>query len=198
MNEREQKPNMNKNPVRRSVLAGARPALVTLFGLQSVRLVLPGFTYYLREVRGLSSLSLAPIALLVFTLTFISIYLVKQNDLDKSIRVVVLLLAAARVIEITSADPAIDLFLSAGSTVLFGIYIPLGLLKVIAGGKQWVDRYAMMILLGAALDNALHAGLGSLDLSWQNGSLSSCSCPLVELVSDWVRGGGGRICTNSR
>ncbi len=130
---------MNKKPFSRTVLAGARPALVTIFGLQSIRLVLPGFTYYLREVRGLSSLALAPIALVVFSLTFISIYLAKQQNLEKSIRILVALLAATRVIEITSFDPAIDLYLSTGSAVLFGIYLPLALLNGIAGeSKAWI------------------------------------------------------------
>ena len=181
---------MNGKALLNRTLTNARPVVVVIFGLQSIRLVLPGFTHYLREVRGLGSLALAPIGVLIFSVTLLSLWLVRWRDMDRSIRGVAVLLAVVRFAEILSRSPALDLGFAAAGTVLFGMYLPLALFKVRKDFPGAIDQFVLAILLGVSLDTSLHTGLISLDLSWHSGLSPTLIGGLLAICLLFSREGG--------
>jgi hypothetical protein len=62
----------NPRGYRQKTLNSALVALTFLFGLQLIRVLLPLLTDYLRDTKGLSAITLAPIALGISALSFLA------------------------------------------------------------------------------------------------------------------------------
>lgn len=146
-------------------------ALVVIFGLQLIRVLLPTFVNYLRDSQGMSAVSLAPIALGIFALSFLAGPLRRLLGLRWAFVVTAAGVALLRMAEQLTFTPALDLVLAALGVALFTMFITLALEVVQPSGAVGTYHFGLAFLLGVAADAAIHTGAATLDLSWQAGSL---------------------------
>lgn len=146
-------------------------AITVTFGLEELRVLFVGFVGYLRDSTGMSSLSLAPIAIGIFALSFLSGPLNRLLGTRRALWLAGGGLVLARVAEQLAQSAPLDLYLSAAATVFFLMWIPLAFGISRARGGEIAMHLGLGVLLGLSLDSALQIGFRTLDLSWQPGIL---------------------------
>src|SRR3990170_3380432 len=92
--------------------------LVVVFGLQELRVLFVGFVGYLRDSVGMGSLSLAPIAIGVFALSFLAGIINRFFGTRNALWLLAGGLALLRVAEQLSRGPSLDLAFSIAATAL--------------------------------------------------------------------------------
>ena len=152
-------------------------ALVTLFGLQLLRVLFVGFVGYLRDSQGMSSLTLAPIAIGVFALSFLADPIHRLVGSRRALWFSAGGLAVARVAEQFAQTAQLDLYLSVAGVVLFLMYIPIAIGIARAQSMDTGARLGLAFLFGLTLDSAIQIGARTLDLSWHPGWL-----PIIEVL----------------
>jgi hypothetical protein len=136
--------------------------------MQSLRVLLPLFQQYLRDSVGIPSLNLAPIALGVFALAFLPGLLVPRFGLKALFGFTMWAVPLLRLAEQVSRDSLTDLLLAGVGVVLFWWFLALAFSALVQSAGRQGD-FAVGLLTGLALDTAIHAAAGTLDLSWQEG-----------------------------
>ncbi len=158
--------------LRKQIGGWVATALATTLGFQLIRILLPGLVGYLRDSQGVDALQLAPIAVVIFGLSFLAGGLWRVAGPRLAIWITAGGLAIARLLEQISTSPSLDLAFSAIGVALFLLFIPAGLASARARGTEGTTRFGLAFLLGVSLDTAIHVGGRTLDLSWQPGPLS--------------------------
>ena len=145
----------------------ALPALVTVLGLQSLRVYYPSLAWYLRDTVGVGSITLGGIAFATFLLGFVAPLVRRAFGSRGALWFAGGGLAGLRLLEQFSTDPALDLYLSLASVALFLIFLSavIGHSRA-ADGSQGPHRLAGGVILGMALDTLIKGAAGTLDLSW--------------------------------
>ena len=145
----------------------ALPALVTVLGLQSLRVYFPSLAWYLRDTVGIGSITLGGIAFATFFVGFLAPLVRRAFGSRGALWFAGGGLAGLRVLEQFSSDPALDLYLSLASTALFLIFLSafIGQARA-ADGPAGSYRVAAGLVLGLSLDTLIKGGAGTLDLSW--------------------------------
>ncbi len=144
-------------------------AITVTFGLQELRVLFVGFVGYLRDSQGMSSLSLAPIAIGVFALAFLAGPLNRLLGTRRTLWLTAGGLAALRIAEQLSQTAPMDLYLSSAATALFLMWIPLAVGISRARGGHIPQHLGFGWLLGLVLDSSLQIAFRTLDLPWQPG-----------------------------
>jgi endonuclease/exonuclease/phosphatase family metal-dependent hydrolase len=145
--------------------------ITTVFGMQLLKVLLPGFVGYLRDSVGVGSLDLAPIALGIFALSFLAGPLRRLAGAKAAFGITAGGVALARIAEQISTAPQLDLYLSAAGAALFLMFIPVALGEARSRGTDGTGNFSLMFLLGIAIDTAIHIGRKTMELSWQAGIL---------------------------
>ncbi len=161
-------------------------ALVVVLGLQELRVLLVGFVGYLRDSVGMGSLSLAPVAIGVFALSFLAGILNRYAGTRNTLWLTAGGLALVRLAEQLVQNPSLDLALSIAGTVLFLIYIPLAVGITRARGAEASSHFGLAFLLGISLDSAIQIAARTLDLSWQPGLLPLAAVAASALALLWA------------
>ncbi len=145
----------------------ALPALVTVLGLQSIRVYFPSLAWYLRDTIGVGSITLGAVAFATFFLGFLAPLVRRAFGSKGALWFAGGGLAGLRVLEQFSADPALDLYLSLASVGLFLIFLSafLGHTRA-ADGAAGPYRIAGGLVVGLTLDTLIKGVAGTLDLSW--------------------------------
>ena len=168
-------------------------ALVAVFGLQELRVLFVGFVGYLRDSVGMGSLSLAPVAIGVFALSFLAGIINRFAGTRNTLYLAAGGLALVRVAEQLAQDPSLDLALSITGVVLFLMYIPLAVGITRAKGVEGGAPLGLAFLLGVSLVSAIQIAARTLDLSWQPGLLPLVAVAALALVLFWaLRGQAGQ------
>lgn len=152
-------------------------ALVTVFGLQTLRVLFVGLVGYLRDSQGMASLTLAPIAIGVFALSFLAGPLNRLAGTRRALWIIAGGLAFVRVAEQVAQTAQLDLYLSVAGVALFLMYFPIAIGIARAQGGEAGAQLGLAFLFGLSLDSAIQIGARTLDLSWQPGLL-----PFVEIL----------------
>lgn len=160
---------MDENRFR--ILWGALIALSVVFGLQLIRVLIPLFLNFLRDSQGYNALSLAPIALGIFALSFLAAPLRRLAGLRTALLITAGGAALFRVFEQLSSSSTLDLIAASAGTVLFLMFIPVALESARPRGAPGTSHFALAFLLGLTADTAIHTGAWTVDLSWQRGVL---------------------------
>ncbi|MEX1143551.1 MAG: endonuclease/exonuclease/phosphatase family protein [Anaerolineales bacterium] len=161
-------------------------ALVVVFGLQELRVLFVGFVGYLRDSVGMGSLSLAPVAIGVFALSFLAGILNRFLGTRNTLVLTAGGLALVRVAEQLLQQPSPDLFLSIAGVVLFLMYIPLAVGIARTRGGQAGSHLGLAFLLGTSADTVIQIAGRTLDLSWQAGPLPLAAVAALALVLLWT------------
>lgn len=149
----------------------ALPALTITLGLQTLRVLMPHLAWYLKDTVGVSSPALAGYAFGTFLIGFLAAQVWRAAGPQPALRLTAGGVAALRLAEQLSRDPALDLWLSMAGAALFVLFLPIAVGTARAhGGPDGGPRLAYGLLLGLALDSALKGLTGTLDLSWVRGA----------------------------
>lgn len=165
-----------------SLRLSALTILVTLFGVQLLRMLFSSLVGYLRDARGMSSIDLAPLALGIFALSFLAVLPVRLVGLRRALWFSAGGLALLRLAEQVSIQPQLDLVLSAAGTALFLLYLPLAAGIARAKGGGWSSNLTGAFVLGLALDAAVQTATLTLDLSWHPGLVPTLSVAVLSLL----------------
>ena len=152
-------------------------ALVTVFGLQILRVLFVSFVGYLRDSLGMASLTLAPIAIGVFALSLLAGPLNRLAGTRRALWITAGGLGLVRVAEQLAETAPLDLYLSIAGTALFLMFLPIAIGIARAQRGDSGAHLGFAFLLGLSLDSAIQIGARTLDLSWQPGLV-----PLVEVL----------------
>ncbi|UYN89443.1 MAG: endonuclease/exonuclease/phosphatase family protein [Anaerolineales bacterium] len=161
-------------------------AITVTFGLQELRVLFVGFVGYLRDSTGMSSLSLAPIAVGVFALAFLAGPLNRLLGTRRTLWLTAGGLAALRVAEQLSQTALMDLYLSAAATALFLMWIPLAVGISRARGGHIPQHLGFGWLFGLVLDSSLQIAFRTLDLSWQPGIFALVLVAALAALQLWT------------
>lgn len=146
------------------------PALTVLLGMQTLRALLPLIVFLLRDRIGWDLLQLAALACGVFLTGFLTASLRQLFGPRHLLLLTAGGLALTRLaMQLWTGDPLYDLYLAIAGTVLFVLFLPAYLGCVRAGGVSATGRFALGLLLGLALDSAIHGAFGTYDVHWQTG-----------------------------
>lgn len=167
-------------------------ALVVVFGLQMLRVLFVGFVGYLRDSQGMASLTLAPIAIAIFALSFLAGPLNRFAGTRRALWIAVGGLALARVAEQFSQSAQWDLYLAAAGVALFLMYIPITMGVTRSQGEPAATHFGLAFLLGITLDSAIQIGAHTLDLSWQPGWVPAIEVLVLALVLIWSQSAAGK------
>ncbi|HEX9797164.1 MAG TPA: endonuclease/exonuclease/phosphatase family protein [Anaerolineales bacterium] len=162
-------------------------AIITAFGLQLLRVLLPSLVWYLKETQQAATTTLGGLAALTAIAGLLAIPLWRFLGQRTSLWTVGAAVLVARLLEQLSRDPALDTWLSLLGTAAFTVFLPLWLGHVRAapsleGGPRWAGG----LLLGLTLDSALKGLANSLDLSWIGGWLPLLPLALLAGWSLWL------------
>lgn len=168
--------------VRHRAPFGVATALTVVFGLQLIRILLPSMVGYLREVRDIPSLTLGPIAFLIFSASFLVPLFARLFDVRRAYWLSTAGVALLRLIEQFSTSPPLDLYLSAAGVILFTWHLPLALRVARAYPQSSGHQFGFPFLLGVSADTALHIASGTLDLSWHVGPFPLALVALLVVI----------------
>jgi len=163
---------MNVSRIRNQAPQWTLTALTVLFALQMIRVFYGTLVYYLRDSQGMSAISLAPIALGVFALSFLAAPLWRIAGIKTALVITAGGVALIRIVEQLVTEPAVDLVLVSIGIILFAWLIPIALGAERAKGASGTANFGYGLLLGLVFDTALFASVRTLDLSWHDGFLA--------------------------
>lgn len=168
------------------------PALSVMFGMQVLRTLLPLLVYVLRDRVGWTAVQLGLLALVVFATAFLAAPLWRVVGVRGSLLATAGGLSLLRLaMQLWRGDPLITFGLAVAGTVLFVLFLPTYLLSVLPRGPQATARYGVAVLLGFAVDTALHGVLLTWDLVWRDGmwTIGLVVLLVVVQIGFLVRGG---------
>jgi endonuclease/exonuclease/phosphatase family metal-dependent hydrolase len=161
-------------------------ALVTVFGMQILRVLFVGFVGYLRDSQGMASLTLAPIAIGIFALSFLAGLLNRFARTRSALWITAGGLALVRVAEQFAQSAQLDLYLSALGVVFFLVYLPIAIGISRKQGAEFGIHFGLAFLLGISMDSAIQIGARTLDLSWQPGFIAIGLIIIMALAVFWA------------
>ncbi len=146
------------------------PALTTILGLQTMRLLLPLVVNHYGVRPEVTTIGMGLYAFAVFLSAFLTGVLHRLLGSTVMLAITAGGLGILRVAMQFSPTPAMSLYLATAGTVLFIFFLPVYLARVRRDGSDGAGKYALAILLGLALDTAIHGLCGTYDLVWQPGA----------------------------
>jgi endonuclease/exonuclease/phosphatase family metal-dependent hydrolase len=179
---------MNKEnlPEKRSALqALILPSLIMVFGLQALRVFIPGLAWYLRDTVKVGTLNLIPYAFGTFFVGFLAILIGKFFRARLSILISGCGLVLIRMIDHLVRNPSVDLWLGIASVGLFLIFIPIFIGWAGGSDEPYPGRLYKGFLLGFALDSGIRGLFGMRDLSTVEGWIPLALTTLLGLLAIW-------------
>ena len=141
-------------------------ALTVLFGLQVLRMLIPGLTWVLGDRLGLGAVELGAVALFVFLAAFLASRLRRWLGGRRLVIITAAGLGLLRLImQPWWGEPLFNLGLAMVATMLFVLFLPAWLQGACRRGT--VGHFALGLLFGLALDTALHGVFVTYDTIWR-------------------------------
>jgi endonuclease/exonuclease/phosphatase family metal-dependent hydrolase len=143
-------------------------ALTVLFGMQVLRVLVPGMFWILSDRMKWSTIELGAIALAIAVTGFLAGPL---SRLSGNRRLVVITAGGLGLIrlfmQVWWAEPLFNLSLAVIGTMLFTIFLPACLETARLQGGSGISRFALGLLGGLALDTAINGAFSTYDTVWQ-------------------------------
>lgn len=164
----------------------ALPALTTMFGLQTLRVLLPSFVWYLGDSVGIAYTVLGLVALGTFLFSFAAAPVYRWLGLRRALMVSFVGIGLMRLLEQFSTSAALDLVFAIIGTILFTFFIPFYLAHVRIQGGAAPRKFGRGFLLGFVFDTTIHGSFHTLDLSWQQHPLAPIILVLAVIAQLWL------------
>ncbi len=143
-------------------------AITVLFGMQVLRVLIPGMYWILGSRFGLGAIQIALVGLAIFLTGFLSGPLSWLTGNRRLIAFSVAGLGLTRLLmQVSWEEPLFNFALAIVGTILFVIYLPESFEDARLRGGPSVVRYALGLLCGLALDTAINGAFGTYDTAWQ-------------------------------
>jgi endonuclease/exonuclease/phosphatase family metal-dependent hydrolase len=143
-------------------------AITVLFGMQVLRVLIPGIYWILGSRMGLGAIQLGLIGFAIFLTGFLSGPLSWLVGNRRLIVVSVAGLGLVRLfMQVSWDEPLFNLGLAIIGTILFVIFLPACFEDARLRGSPSVSRFALGLLGGLALDTAINGAFGTYDIVWQ-------------------------------
>jgi len=143
-------------------------AITVLFGMQVLRVLIPGIYWILGGRLGLSVIQLGLVGFAIFLTGFLAGPL---SWLVGNRRLIVFSVAGLGLVrlfmQVSWDEPLFNLGLAILGTILFVIFLPTCFEDARLRGSPSVSRYALGLLGGLALDTAINGAFGTYDIVWQ-------------------------------
>jgi endonuclease/exonuclease/phosphatase family metal-dependent hydrolase len=160
-------------------------ALTVVFGLQTLRVFLPGLVWLLGDRMGLGEPIVGVIAFVVFLVGLTAGAL--QRILSRRFLIIATAggLGLTRLlIQVGSGEELLNVILAIAGTTLFVLFIAVYASRT-RTASIGLGRFALGLLLGLVFDTALHGAFDTYDISWQSGLLPLLLTSLLVLFQ-WV------------
>ena len=144
-------------------------ALTVLFGLQLLRVLLPGLVFYIRDAQGAHPAVPGAYAFILFLLVFLAVPVHRLLGHERTLILTAGGLGLVKLVEQMAPWPVVDLGMATFGTALFLWFIPTYVGHVRRRGWHGGSALVAGLLLGIAIDTAIKGVFGTLDLSWQPG-----------------------------
>ena len=161
-------------------------ALTVLFGLQVLRVLVPGVVWLLGDRMGLGAIEAGGLITIVFLTAFLA------GPLRRLLgnRLVVVVTAGGLgllrlVMQICPGAPLVHLILAMVATALFVLFLPPYLRNLRSRGRRSMGHLALALLVGLMLDTAIHGAFNTYDIVWQAGLLPLLLTLFLVLVQ-WI------------
>ena len=169
------------------------PALTLMFGLQVLRVLVPGLTWTLGDRFGLGSAYLGLVALAAFLAAFLAGGLGRLLGGTRAVVLTAGGLGLLRLLmQVWWGEPLVNLVLAIVGTALFVLFLPLFLDTARRRGGPAVGHLALGLLLGLALDTAVHSAFLTYDPVWQP-TWPALLVTVVRVVLQWVLLAGAAV-----
>ncbi len=144
-------------------------ALTMLFGMQTIRTLLPLLLSVMRDRIGWNAIQIGLLALVIFLTSFLADGLRRWLGRRPFMRLTVGGLGLLRLAyQVWQGDPLIDFYLVTAAAILFILALPAILGHIRSGGAAATGALALGLLLGLTVDTALHGLYGTYDMSWRS------------------------------
>jgi endonuclease/exonuclease/phosphatase family metal-dependent hydrolase len=174
---------LNRHPLLLDLLL---PALTVLFGLQIIRVLVPGLTWLLGDRFGLDAIQLGSIALVIFLAAFLAGSLHRLQGSYRSVIITSGGLGLLRLLtQVGWSEPLINLILAALGTILFVLFLPIYLGRARLQSGSGIGLFALGLLIGLLFDTALYGAFSTYDLTW-NSNLPALLLTLVLVLIQWI------------
>jgi endonuclease/exonuclease/phosphatase family metal-dependent hydrolase len=161
-------------------------ALTVLFGLQALRVVLPGIVWNLFDGKGWNEPAIGSVMVLL------SLTPLLAGHLQRLLGTRGLLVASAGglglvrlLMQVWADAPTVSLGLAMACLALFFLFLTACTRSAGAGDRSSAGRFALGLLVGLALDTAIHGAFDTYDLAWQSGALP-LSVAVSLVVAQWI------------
>jgi endonuclease/exonuclease/phosphatase family metal-dependent hydrolase/MFS family permease len=143
------------------------PAIVTTFGLQSIRVLVPSLTWTLGHRLDMNHSLLVIIVLGIFLFTFLAGFFKKSLGFRRGIIITASCLGIFRcLLQFVWIEPLVNTVFSMLATISFLLFISIYIEGIRSSGKSSHGLFALGFLLGLSLDTGLHGVYGTYDLAW--------------------------------
>jgi len=167
---------------RQSVVECGLVVLTTLFGMQLLRTLFSLLVNVLRDRLDWSAIQLGLLAFVIFLSAFLAALLRRLLTPRWALLATVGGVGLSRlVLQLWTGDPLGDLYLAIAGTVLFVLFLPIFLGHIRGRGA---GLFALGLLLGLALDVAIHGVYGTYDVAWRS-DIGSLILVLVLVAVQW-------------
>jgi len=143
-------------------------ALTVLFGMQVLRVLVPGMFWTLGGRMGWGAIELGIIGFLIFLTGFLAGPLGRLAGNRRLIVITAIGLGIMRLfMQVWWGEPLFNLSLAIVGAILFVIFLPACFEEARLHGGPAISRYALGLLGGLALDIAINGAFGTYDTVWQ-------------------------------
>ncbi|MCX6009350.1 MAG: endonuclease/exonuclease/phosphatase family protein [Chloroflexi bacterium] len=143
-------------------------ALTVLFGMQVLRVLVPGMFWTLGGRMGWGAMELGIIGFLIFLTGFLAGPLGRLAGNRRLIVITAIGLGTMRLfMQVWWGEPLFNLSLAIVGTILFVIFLPACFEDARLHGGPAISRYTLGLLGGLALDIAINGAFGTYDTVWQ-------------------------------
>lgn len=152
-----------------SLLPLALPAVTVVLGMQVLRVVIPYIVWYYGVQPGITSIGMGIYAFALFLPVFLAGVLRRLLGLRLLIAVTALGVAITRLWGQLTSAPAPDFGIASAGAVLFVLFLAAYLGYARTGRRAGMAAYGLAVLLGIAIDTALHGATMTYDWNWLPG-----------------------------
>lgn len=185
---------INFNFIKDSTYDILLPAITVLFGLQTLRILIPTIVYVYGDSMGASTIQLGIYAAIVFLTSFLFAFISRFIGIKLTLFITTLGVGLIRLLEQIFSSPYIDFYLSTLGTALFILFIPSYLSYMWSRNNRNVktSEYILGILSGFVLDTAILGAFRTYDINWQSNIISFFLILILTiaqfyLLFNWIR-----------